>query len=187
MTRPKVISIHPKYSTERAARVCPSALKSRRNISLRDGGMEGFMDSGTFNSVPHCEFVSAWQNTPFKAAFPLARALIAVSYGKHAAKGSHVVMAKKHLKLEMCQEMKHYEALLAPVGITKARGIAPPQTAKAYRRTPKASSCFLRCCCSRVRNVSHPQPTWENAPAAPRLESVDHCVVQRNVNHALCQ
>jgi len=80
------------------------------------------MDSGTFNSVPHCEFVSAWQNTPFKAAFPLARALIAVSYGKHAAKGSHVVMAKKHLKLEMCQEMKHYEALPAPVGVTPGAG-----------------------------------------------------------------
>jgi hypothetical protein len=39
-------------------------------------------------------------------------------------------MAQKHPKLEMSQEMKHYEALSAPLGITQARGMRHPNPRK---------------------------------------------------------
>jgi hypothetical protein len=53
---------------------------------------------------------------------------IVVSYEQQPPRRpTYASTAQKHPKLEMPQDVKHYEALLA---ITQALGNAPPQTAK---------------------------------------------------------
>src|ERR1700721_1647662 len=143
MMSPNAMSSHPKDSTERAARVCPSALKSRRNISLRDGGMCNDSWTQRRSQSPSANRFCSWHvsivprtansfqlghNTLFEAAFAVPRMSIVVSYERQPPRRpTKASTAQNNPKLEMPQDMKHYEALLAS---TQALGNAPPQTAK---------------------------------------------------------
>jgi hypothetical protein len=65
---------------------------------------------------------------------------IVVSYEQQPPRRpTYASTAQKHPKLEMPQDMKHYEALLA---ITQALGNAPPQTAKLTAAPGNASRFF---------------------------------------------
>lgn len=64
-------------------------------------------------------------NTLFEAAFAVPRMSIVVSYEQQPPRRPpYASTAQKHPKLEMPQDMKHYEALLA---ITQALGMRHPK------------------------------------------------------------